>query len=310
MRFLIPVLLSALSVTIPASACLNYYGKNIKGDGIETSDNEADPTQFVRALTHHQDHDHIRSIDLGPEPAADADFQVRNDYAANLIRQGKLKRAIEILGSIEKSRPGEYRVAANLGTAYELSGDVDRALQWISEGIKRYPDVHGGTEWLHVRILEVKRELAKDPNWLQTHSVLDFDFGTEAIPKLPATWAKMEVRVLPALRYQLHERLAFVSPPDPIVGDLIGVYADYIALTSPVDYAIPLYDLALSFKPAHADLLGKRRDQAETMLPSLFEDIPGLTWSIALAGFGAVLLFSILTRRYWLWRSPDSRGNA
>lgn len=288
-RVLIPVLL------LP---CINYYGKNVQGDRIETEDERADPTKFVRQLISHPEHESVRTMDLGPEPAADADFMKRNDYAANLIRQGKVKRAIEILESIEESRPGEYRVAANLGTAYELSGSVDRALHWASEGIRRYPEIHLGTEWLHVRILEVKRELAKDPNWLQSRRVLDFDFGTEDVPRMPATWGKMgQSRVLEALRFQLHERLAFVSPPDPIVGELIGIYADHAAVSSPVEYALPLYDLALSFKPATAGLLERRRARAERMMPTTSPELPDSFWPLAVSALAGVSLFAILIRR-------------
>ncbi|HUR38603.1 MAG TPA: hypothetical protein VM222_03880 [Planctomycetota bacterium] len=263
-----PAIVLLLSLAVPAAACLNYYGKNLKGDVVETDSERADPTKLLRELTLHPEHDDIKKLDLGPEPDPRADFKVRNDYAASLVRQGKAKRAIEILESIEQFHPGEYMVASNLGTAYELNGDVARAHHWIAEGMKRYPDVHQQTEWLHLRILEVKRELAKDPNWLQTRSVLDFDFGNEVVPKLPPVWGKMgEERVLQALRYQLHERLAFVSPPEPIVGELIGVYADYAALKWPVEYVIPLYDLALSFKPTRSELLEKRRERAMELRP-------------------------------------------
>jgi hypothetical protein len=128
------VLLFVLSLALPAGACLNYYGKNIQGYDVETSDREPDPNKFLRALTLHPEHDQIRRQDPGPEPAADSDFKVRNDYAANLIRQGRVQRAIEILESIEKSRPGEYHVASNLGTAYELSGDLNRACGGFRRG--------------------------------------------------------------------------------------------------------------------------------------------------------------------------------
>lgn len=296
--------LSALLLTLP---CLNYYGKNIHGYEIEGSaaDIDAGPQKFIRELVRHEDHDEILRKDLGPEPAADADFHLRNDYAANLIRQGKTSRAIAILESIEKSHPGEYQVAANLGTAYELSGDPDRALQWVSEGIRRNPDIHYGTEWLHVRILEVKQELKKDPAWLQNHTVLDFDFGSGEIPVLPAAWGKMgQTRVIDAIRFQMHERLAFVSPPDPIVGDLLGVYADHVAVGWPVEYALPLYDLALSFKPVHAEILEKRRSRA-SYVGSIFFEIP--TEALALGGVGLVgLLLSILLYRR-LYGQPTSR---
>jgi tetratricopeptide (TPR) repeat protein len=304
-RTVVPALILSLALAIPASACLNYYRKNIKGESIETDDAHADPTTLLRALTQHPEHDEIKSRDLGPEPAAGADFQVRNDYAANLIRQGKTRRAIDILESIEQSHPGEYIVAANLGTAYELNGDIDRAQRWISEGIQRYPNLHQGTEWLHLRILEAKRGLAKDPNWLQTHSVLDFDFGKDDVPKFPPVWGAMgEQRVLSALHYQLHERLAFVSPPDPIVGELLGVYADQTAVLWPVDYAIPLYDLALSFKPAHADVLGRRRARAMELRPSMFEDWEERDWGLLAAGVITIALVSLLGLRGYFRGRP------
>jgi hypothetical protein len=304
-RAVIPALILTLALTIPAYACLNYYRKNIKGEIIEVDSAHDEPPQLLLVLTQHPEHDIIKGRDLGPEPAAGADFQVRNDYAANLIRQGTTRRAIDILESVEQSQPGEYIVAANLGTAYELNGDVDRALRWIAEGIKRYPSLHQGTEWLHLRILEVKRELARDPTWLQTHTVLDFDFGQDAVPNLPPVWgARGEEQVLHALRVQLHERLAFVSPPDPIVGELLGVYADHAAVRWPVDYVIPLYDFALSFKPAHADVLERRRARAMELRHSMFEDWEEMDWGLVIAGVITIALVGLLGLREYFRGRP------
>jgi hypothetical protein len=298
MRRVLPLLILALAWTLPG--CVNEYGKNINGYQVDTFEHgEPQPNRLILELTQHPEHDAVLKIDLGPEPPPEADFKVRNDYAAKLIRQGKTKRAIAMLESVEKEHPGEYMVAANLGTAYELDGDVDRALRWISEGNKRDPKSHFGTEWLHIRILEVKRELARDPAWLETHSVLDFDFGTDKVPVIPDVWGKHgSEAVLGALRYQLHERLAFVSPPDPIVGELIGVYADYAAVSLPVDYAIPLYDLALSFRPVHADLLDQRRRQAVSQQAWIFSDLPGAEIGVFVVVVLMVVLFGLKFSRY------------
>jgi hypothetical protein len=53
-------------------------------------------------------------------------------------------------------------VAANLGTALELLGNKEEALHWIREGIRRNPQSHEGTEWLHAKILEAKIAAQKD----------------------------------------------------------------------------------------------------------------------------------------------------
>jgi len=49
----------------------------------------------------------------------------------------------------------------DLGTAYELAGKNEPALRWIREGLRRNPNSHKGTEWLHVKILEAKIEQEK-----------------------------------------------------------------------------------------------------------------------------------------------------
>jgi len=83
-------------------------------------------------------------------------FDENSDLAVAFVHQGKYSEAIALLQELERRYPGKYQVAANLGTAFELSGDNKQALQWIREGIRRNPKSHEGTEWLHVAILEAK----------------------------------------------------------------------------------------------------------------------------------------------------------
>jgi hypothetical protein len=85
-------------------------------------------------LRDHSDHDRIVADPVPAEPAEDADFRVRSDYAARLVHRGESKKAAGILEAVERSYPGEYIVAANLGTAYELSGDLAKAHQGSARG--------------------------------------------------------------------------------------------------------------------------------------------------------------------------------
>jgi hypothetical protein len=131
------------------------------------------------------------------------------DYAVALIFLGRAPEAIPLLHKLEKERPGEYATAANLGTAYELVGDLAASKEWIKRGIERNPGSHAGTEWLHLSILETKSRLQANPRWLETHSVLE----TDSTGRKPAD-------VLNAIDYQMNERLRFVVGEDPIVADL------------------------------------------------------------------------------------------
>lgn len=98
----------------------------------------------------------VRRDRLRREADAGGDYKVRNDLASALIHTGDLRTAIQILEEIEKTNPGLYRTASNLGTAYELAGEPAKALDWIRKGIDRNPESHEGSEWIHVRILEKK----------------------------------------------------------------------------------------------------------------------------------------------------------
>src|SRR4051812_29350755 len=54
---------------------------------------------------------------------ASTNFTDRSDYAVALMYLGRSQEAVTLLNQLEKERSGEYFVAGNLGTAYELSGN-------------------------------------------------------------------------------------------------------------------------------------------------------------------------------------------
>jgi tetratricopeptide (TPR) repeat protein len=171
----------------------------------------------------------------------------RNNMAVDLIFRGEPRKAIKDLEELEAERPGNYITAANLGTAYELAGDNQQALRWITEAIRRNADSHDGTEWLHVCILETKIKLATDPQYFQTHSVLDLDHSemTSADAEVQAGGARRSVReIMKALDYQLTERLRFVKTNDPPVASLLYDYAMIEARTHTLESAVQLLKMA------------------------------------------------------------------
>jgi tetratricopeptide (TPR) repeat protein len=197
--------------------------------------------------------------------AAGKDFESRNDHAVALLHLRRTAQAIPILETLERERPGVYQTAANLGTAYELAGRNADALRWIREGIRRNTNAHAGTEWVHVAILEAKLAQARDPKWLETHSVLALDFGPEAVPRKPGRFPNgndgkpVTAKALhDAIHYQLLERRQFVGPPDPYVADLFFDWANLAALTTSLEEAVSFYDESLRFGAPRAPLARKR----------------------------------------------------
>jgi hypothetical protein len=151
--------------------------------------------------------EHVKAFEARPAGEKPS-FEDRTDYAVALMCVGRAPEAVKILVALEVERPGVYTTAANLGTAYELTGNLEAALKWISTGIERNPASHQGSEWLHVAILRTKLNLRRDAAWLETHSVLDLADRRE-----PA-------EIVQAIDYQLGERTQFVAPEDAVVCDL------------------------------------------------------------------------------------------
>lgn len=137
-----------------------------------------------------------------------ASFERTTDYSIALIYLGRYAEAIRELQQVEKINPGSYITASALGTAYELSGDLKNAREWIARGMVRDATSHEGTEWLHIDIIDAKIQLVADGKWLARHSAIQSREG-----KTPAD-------VLRAIEYQLNERLIFVTGEDAIVSDL------------------------------------------------------------------------------------------
>jgi tetratricopeptide (TPR) repeat protein len=180
----------------------------------------------------------------------DTPLERRNNAAVDMIYRGKTQEAIEELKKLEAEHPGEYATAANLGTAYELAGRNEDALQWINEAIRRDPDSHGGTEWLHVDILEAKIQAERDPAFFSSHSVLDLGYRQihSIDSEIIAGGVRRPVKQIGrAILHQLQERLTFVKPTDPAVASLLYDCAAIEAATGTLESARDLLVMARDF---------------------------------------------------------------
>lgn len=207
--------------------------------------------------------------------------------AIEAMLSGDPKTAVLLLLQIERTSPGGYSTAANLGTAYELSGDNQNALKWITEGIARNSESHAGTEWLHQRILETKLRLASDPDYLHSQRIIPLpeNFGFET--RVNVGGVDRTIRdIAVAISYQLNERIVFVKPPDAIVADLLFTLAQIQARTEVVESGLKFLEISKQYGFSDPLLLQQTAASYEAAIfrGKIYKYIGGAVLVIAICG--------------------------
>jgi tetratricopeptide (TPR) repeat protein len=265
------ILAAFLVVSLPARACINEVGTNHRGQEVHPLYTAGQRLQSQLITTADKSELITWSGQVVEKAREKPAFDSLNNLAAVLVRFGRLEKAASLLRFLERKYPGRYETAANLGTTYELMGRNEDALKWISEGLKRNPEDHRGTEWLHVHILKTK--LGRLPKPAPGLSILNLDFGNELMPgrppRLPAGNAGKPLTlfdVAQALRYQLIERIEFVAAPDPMIAGLLLDWANLELLAGTVESADVLYDAAARYGSSEGRTIAIRKSQVGRIL--------------------------------------------
>lgn len=173
-----------------------------------------------------------------------------SDYAVLLMKGGKFEESLLIFQALNKHLPNEYKLAANLGTAYELNGELDSALKYINRGMELNANAHDGSEWVHIKVLETKQKLTTHPDYLAEHAVLGL---TEAEKKDSAVRVQLEI--------QIRERFPFSPGPDPIMASLVFDLAECYSNTMSIEHAKALYQIAEQYYGYNPELTQPKIDE-------------------------------------------------
>lgn len=271
-----------LLVASTADACTNITGVTLDGDyRMASGESHVD---LLRARMLAKPSSKLTTLEGGKQDHYELEIDfVANPEAAELdavrdILTGNYAAAIEKLQALESATPGHYSTAANLGTAYELAGDNQNALHWITEGIKRNEDSHYGTEWLHKKILEAKIALESDPDYLKKNPILPFAESPVQDHQFTFDYEKRKLSrddLLKALHYQLGERMLFVKPTDPVVADLLYSFAILEANTRVLEPAVELLQLAKEYGYHDTANLDARMARYQQTIDSTWKITPG-----------------------------------
>src|SRR5579859_3586315 len=134
------------------------------------------------------------------------------DLGALYVRTGQAAKAVELLRAAQRKQPDHFRIAANLGTAWHLQGDLDQATDCLRIAVKLAPVRLRPAEELHLKLVQFRK---KD---LKAVDRLDDLFGVRFVGEKgewePGKIAEAERKKLPPDAAATIQRLALSLPAD------------------------------------------------------------------------------------------------
>ena len=221
----------AMVMWLAAFPCGNEYGHKLDGTKMHSQYFYLRPYHLkfdtVKLRKQIADYDAKYSITDSatyPVQSLDKDKALSNKALA-LMKLGNVSDAKHILVDLVQRNPKEYSMIANLGTAYELSGELDSALKYISKGLKINPTSHYGSEWIHVELLKAKIKRKKSKYYIIKNSILSDELLESKRDTTKRYWHRS--RVLDQIYRQVRTRAPFTPAPNEVIWNLLLTAGDY-----------------------------------------------------------------------------------
>lgn len=186
------------------------------------------------------------------------------DLGALHVRLGEPGRAVELLRAAQREHPQHFRIAANLGTAWQLQGDLVQAALCLEEAVRLAPGKYQRAEEHHLKLVRLRQRQPKDaqePDDLFGVRYVGANGTFEA-----NTLAAAERKKLPADAAAVAQTLALWLPAD---GRLLWQLAELANAHGDVRTAAAIFDGCVTeFGLGHPELR-RRRQLARTAADEL-----------------------------------------
>jgi hypothetical protein len=134
------------------------------------------------------------------------------DLGAIYVRLGEAGKAVTHLRPAQRAHPNHFQIAANLGTAWQMIGDLREAVSCLEQSVRLAPGKHLLAEEYHLKL--VRARLHKTPG-------LDDLFGIRFVNDKgdyePGKLAAAEHKKLPSKAVAVVQQLALWLPGDPVL---------------------------------------------------------------------------------------------
>jgi hypothetical protein len=190
---------------------------------------------------------------LAKERALTADEAA--DLGALLVRLGDFTGALAVLRPAQREHSQHFRLAANLGTAAHLSGDLDQAVLALGQAVRLAPGKFQPAEELHLKLVRLRKSEPADAHGLDDLFGIRF-VGPEGKYQ-PGTLAPDERKKLSSDALANAQLLGLWLPAD---GRLLWQLGELAAAHGDVSTAAAILDGCVTeFSLRHPDLREHRQ---------------------------------------------------
>lgn len=150
------------------------------------------------------------------------------DLGAVYVRLGEVNKAVELLRAAQREHPHHFRLVSNLGTAWQMQGDLEQAAACLQEAVRLAPGKRQKAEEAQLKLV---RQRQRQPRETQS---LDELFGVRFVGESgkfePGKLAAAQRKQLPADAVALAQQLALWLPFDGRLlwqlGELANAHGD------------------------------------------------------------------------------------
>src|SRR5439155_15800139 len=83
------------------------------------------------------------------------------DLGALYVRLGEQARAVAILREGQRAHPNHFAINANLGTAWQMQGNLEQAAQCLQQAVKLAPGKLQKAEEYHLKLVRLRQKNKK-----------------------------------------------------------------------------------------------------------------------------------------------------